>query len=212
MTRTRSLAVLVAVAIVAIVGGLTAAHLTLEHGVDDSKPALADGTVYEPPRPLPAFALIDHQGVPFDRRRLENHWSLVFFGFASCPDICPTTLALLSQTEKTLSSLPERSRPQVVLVSVDPKRDTPEHLAAYVKAFSPTFIGVTGDPDTIDELARAMGVAVAIRESGGGGYSVEHSAAVFLVGPDATIRALFSRPRDAALLAADYRRMLGVGT
>src|SRR5262245_54546600 len=108
MTRTRPILIAVVVAIVAIVGGMQAARMLLEH--DAARVALADGTAYEPPRPLPEFALVDQHGAPFGRERLEGRWSLVFFGFTSCPDVCPTTLALLAQSEKTLGALPATKR------------------------------------------------------------------------------------------------------
>jgi protein SCO1/2 len=133
----------------------------------------------------------------------------VFFGFTSCPDVCPVTMAALAQTSKQLANLPEKLRPQVVMISVDPERDTPERVGGYVKAFDPTFVGATGTKAAIDELALRMGVAAAKRPIDGGSYSVDHTTSVFLIDPDGAMRALFSAPHTPTLIAADYRRITG---
>ena len=153
--------------------------------------------------------LIDQDNRPFDIGRLRGGWSLVFFGFTSCPDACPLTMTVLAQTNKLLADLPAERRPRVVLISVDPQRDTPERLAAYVKAFDPTFTGATGTKAAIDELARRMGVMAATRPIEGGSYTVDHTTSVFLIDPDGALRALFSAPLTPKLIAEDYRRIAG---
>ncbi|HJY40509.1 MAG TPA: SCO family protein, partial [Steroidobacteraceae bacterium] len=166
-------------------------------------------TLLTPPRPLPPLALVDQDNRPFGTERLRGSWSFVFFGFTSCPDACPITMTALAQTRKLLADLPEQSRPQVVMISVDPERDTPERLAAYVKTFDPSFLGATAAKPAIDELAQRMGVLVATRPLDGDNYTVDHSNSVFLVDPDGALRALFSAPHTPKLIAADYRRIAG---
>jgi protein SCO1/2 len=173
-----------------------------------SGPTLAKATLIEPARPLPPMAFIDQQGQPFGLEQLRGHWSILFFGFTSCPDVCPTTLALLAQVEKKLADLPAEQRPHIVLVSVDPKRDTPERLARYVKSFSPTFTGITGEPAAMQEFALKMGVPVAISEQAGGNYTVDHSAAIFVVDPNGALRALSSTPHEVPVIAEDYRSLV----
>jgi protein SCO1/2 len=95
-----------------------------------------------------------------------------------------------------------------VFVSVDPKRDTPQQLASYVKFFSSTFTGVTGTQQSIDDFTRALGVPVAITPTENGDYSVDHSAAIFLIDPQGAMRALFSTPHTALVIADDYRRIV----
>ncbi|HEX7012118.1 MAG TPA: SCO family protein [Steroidobacteraceae bacterium] len=207
MSRFRSIAPATLVAIAAVAAGMLLARTLLPREGNDA-PALASGTLINPPRPLPTLDFVDHRGQPFGLERLKGRWSLLFFGFTHCPDVCPTTLSLLAETEKLLADLPEAGRPQVVLVSVDPKRDTPEKLADYVQFFSRTFTGITAEPGVLDEFTRQMGVPVAIRELGEGQYTVDHSAAIFLVGPDGRLQALFSPPHQAKLLAEDYRRIV----
>lgn len=207
MSRAHSI-LLAAVFIVAITGGMFLSRALLDGGPDAARIALAKGTLLDPPRPLPPLDFIDHSGAAFDAGRLGGKWSLLFFGFTHCPDVCPTTLATLSQIEKSLTDLPPADRPQVVLMSVDPKRDTPEQLASYVKFFSPSFVGVTGTQSTVEAFTRQLGVPVAIHMLDDGNYTVDHSATIFLIDPNAELRAVFSMPHVPADIAADYRRIV----
>jgi protein SCO1/2 len=207
MARNQSLLVAAAVGIVAIAAGMLLARSLVDVG-SGAQPALAKATLLTPARPLPEFALTDHTGAAFDPSRLKNHWSLLFFGFTRCPDVCPTTLGMLAQVEKSLADLPAAQRPQVVLVSVDPQRDTPAQLASYVRFFSPSFTGVTGSQDAIDGLTRALGVPVAIGKTANGDYTVDHSGALFLIDPQGGMRALFSMPHEPMAIADDYRRIV----
>jgi protein SCO1/2 len=211
MSRTQSIALAAVVAIVAVTSGILSARWLLGHQAD-AQPAVATATLLVPPRPLPPLALVDQDNQPFGADRLRGAWSFVFFGFTSCPDVCPVTMSALAQTRKLLADLPEPSRPRVVMISVDPERDTPERLATYVKGFDPAFVGATGAKPAIDELAQRMGVLVATRPLDGDNYTVDHSTSVFLVGPDGALRALFSAPHEPDKIAADYRRIAAAGT
>lgn len=207
MSRPRSILLTAIVAIVAIGAGMLLARAVFDHGkaVDMG---LAKATLLEPPRALPPFALLDQSGATFDNARLKSHWSLVFFGFTHCPDICPTTLGMLAQVEKKLAADPATPAPHVLLVTVDPERDTPAQLAPYVKFFSPTFTGVTGDVVKVAELTRAMGVPTAKTELPNGGYTVDHSAVIFLIDPAGAMRAVFSAPHVPDVIIADYQRIV----
>src|SRR5690606_16449241 len=204
MTRNQSLALAALVAIVAIGAGMLLSRMLSE----SRSPALASGTLLTPPRPLPPVELTDHHGQAFGLERLEGRWSLMFFGFTHCPDICPQTLGVLAQVEKRLADLPQRQRPQVLLVSVDPGRDTLEQLASYVAFFSPSFTGLTAAQSTLDDFTRAMGAPTAITPFEDGGYTVDHSAAVFAINPSGALRALFSPPHSPQALAEDVRRLI----
>lgn len=196
------------VAIVAAIGGaLVSRGMLGTTGVPQT--AMTAGTLLTPPRPIKDVALVDHTGNAFDVARLQNRWTLMFFGFTNCPDVCPATLTVLAQVEKRLQDLPGSQQPQIALVSVDPERDTPEQIGKYVGFFSPNFIGVTGTQEGIEAFTRAMTVPVAIRELPNGGYTVDHSAAIFLIDPDGAMHAIFSTPHDAAKIAADVRRIVG---
>ena len=133
-------------------------------------------------RSLPAFSLVDHQGKTFTDARLRGRWSLIFFGYTHCPDICPNTLAVMKQAMKQLHE--HSVQPQVIFISVDPKRDTPERLAKYVRYFDPDFIGATGSEEALAALAPALGIPFA-RPPGSDSenYLVDHGASVLLIDP-----------------------------
>jgi protein SCO1/2 len=197
----------VVIAFVAIVAAL--AGVLLARGTLNNRPlpqsAMTAGTLLQPPRPLPELALVDHAEQPFTLDRVRNRWTLLFFGFANCPDVCPATLGVLAQMEKALLDLPADKRPQIVLVSVDTERDTPKQLASYVTFYSPSFTGVTGSKEAIEAFTRALYVPVAISKSESGVYTVDHSASVFLIDPRASLHALFSTPHEPNTIVADYR-------
>jgi len=137
----------------------------------------------------------------------------MFFGFTHCPDVCPTTLFTLARSIDLLRDLPAADIPQVILVSVDPGRDTPETLASYVPYFHPDFLGITGDMAAILALTQAMGVAFAYTpiEGPDGGYAVDHTASIFLVNPAGQLTAIFGTPHSAEDIAHDYRLIMEAG-
>jgi len=181
----------------------TLAGFFLAHQLDRASPQLASGTWLPQPKALPQFTLIDTGGHAFTRRELDSAPALVFFGYAHCPDACPTTLLKLAQVRKRAAA---SAKPRVLFVSVDPQRDTPAVLAAYVHAFDPSFEALTGSPQAIEQLAAAFGVAFNRVELPGGDYTMEHSVAVFLVDDAARIAATFTPPFDVAAFAADLDR------
>jgi protein SCO1/2 len=130
----------------------------------------------------------------------------VFFGFTHCPDVCPTTLALLAQVRKQLTGLATAEQPRVVFVSVDPERDTPPKIKEYVRFFDPGFIGVTGTPDEVQKVAKAFSVPFMKVPLPGGGYTVDHGAGIFVVAPSGRIVAYASPPLAPDVLARDYRQ------
>jgi len=197
MTQKRSWILLGAFAVLAALGGAWVAR-----ELDSSGVALASGTWLPKARPVSELSLTDHTGKPFSLKNLRGQPTLVFFGFTHCPDVCPTTLAQLAQVKKA-AALPDL---RVLLVSVDPARDTPESLSQYVHAFDPTFVGVTGTEQAITDLTKSFSVAVAKVDLPGGNYTVDHSAAVFLLDDQARIAAIFSPPFDTRLFAEDLKR------
>jgi protein SCO1 len=162
-------------------------------------------------RPAP-FRLTDHHGRVFDNSGLEGGWSLMFFGFTSCPDVCPMTMQILRDIDKEISAA-GAGAPRIVFVSVDPERDTVERLRQYVGYFHPDFIGISGDHANLQDLARSLGVFYAKMESPQqpDRYQVDHSAALFLFGPDGRIRALFSAPLQSGTIAQDLLTIIQHG-
>jgi len=163
-------------------------------------------------RELPEFHLRDQSGEPFERSRLEGRWSLLFFGYTSCPDVCPTTLQSLAQIKPELEAAGDV---QVVFVSVDPARDPVERLREYVGFFDPSFEGVTGSKEEIDGLTGELGVYYAVRapesdQPADAGYLVDHASSLFLIDPEARLHALLDDPRDGAAFVERLRRAQAV--
>jgi protein SCO1/2 len=174
----------------------------LAQQLDRGAPALASGTWLPRARAVADFALTDHSGRPFTRDSLAGRPTLVYFGFTRCPDVCPTTLAKLARAvrEAQIRGL------RVVFVSVDPQHDTAPVVGLYAHAFDPSFVGVTGEPAAIAALAANFGVAVNRVELPGGDYTMDHTAAVFLLDREARIAAIFTPPFEVPGLVADLKR------
>lgn len=146
------------------------------------------------PTDVPEFALVDQRGDAIDRSVFEGQWDLVFFGFTHCPDVCPTTLQVLAAARAELAGQGLEPLPRIVLVSVDPERDTPDVLGRYVDYFGAGNLGITGTPEEIRKLAQGLGIFFEKGAATDDGYLVDHSAAVLLVDPDGGFHALFSAP------------------
>lgn len=157
-------------------------------------------------RDLPPFLLTRHDGRPFTRDSLVSRWTLLFFGYTQCPDVCPTTLSAMREAMARLGNVP---RPQVVFVSVDPQRDSIELLSEYMPRFDPAFVGASGPEAAWRPLAEALGVAYA-RHASASNYTIDHTASVFLIGPDGRTHAVFAHPPDAELVAQGYREAAGI--
>ena len=152
------------------------------------------------PIELPDFSLLDHTNKPVTADTFRGQWDLVFFGFTNCPDICPTTLQALASIKRELESAGSEKTPRIVLVSVDPERDTPAVLGQYMDYFGQGNLAITGQIDEIVKLTTALGIYFKKTVVDGNSYSVDHSAAVLLINPSGEFSALFSAPH----LLADY--------
>lgn len=194
---------------IAIVAALTGVWLAqLMRSTENSAPALTTGTVLPSARALPAFELINTHSQAQTQALFKDHWSVLFFGYTSCPDVCPTTLTQLAQVKAALAAVPQNQQPQFVFISVDPKRDTPAQLNGYLKYFDPSFIGLTGTQPQIDSLTHALGVPVFYQQLENGSYTVDHAATLFMVDPQARLYALFTPPYEVRALAEDLRRIV----
>ncbi|MDY0005318.1 MAG: SCO family protein, partial [Spongiibacteraceae bacterium] len=139
-----------------VVGGFVYT-MTAPRAMSDAELKANGAYLFEAARDIGDFRLLNANGQPFVPADLQGHWSLVFFGFTHCPDICPTTLALLKQLYDQLEPGLRRST-QVVLVTVDPARDTPDKLLPYVQYFDPDFVAVTGEFLDIHRFATALNI------------------------------------------------------
>jgi protein SCO1/2 len=198
---------LVALGIVAFVVGLVVAR-TVFTAREVPLPALENATIYAPPRPLPPLDLVGQDGQALGPDFLKGRWTLVFFGFTHCPDVCPTTLTVLKQVHRSLATLPAAQQPRVLLVSVDHERDTPARLREYVEFFDPTFFGATGTAEAVRQAAAAFAVPYAKVPLPGGGYTMDHGAGVFTIAPSGQIVAYASPPLSAEVMARDFRKIL----
>jgi len=171
---------------------------------------LATGTYISPRRALADFSLIDHRGQAFGPNNLRDHWSMLFFGYANCPEFCPATLTTLALMKKRLRASGAAVLPQVIFISVDAQRDTPQLLAKYVPYFDPEFIGVTAaDQPTIEAVAREFGVAVIIEpKQADGSYMVDHSSTIMVLDPSGKLAAILTGPFTAESLQADFQRIV----
>jgi protein SCO1 len=169
--------------------------------------ALTQVTELAQPIPIAEFELIADNGTAFTPQTLRGHWSFLFFGFTHCQSICPTTMHELGQLWYSIEAAKGLPLPQVVMVSVDPERDTPAAMANYTHAFNPAFVGVTGDAKQLSAFAKQLHIAYS-EESGDDGTQqkiINHSGALLLVDPSARVRAIFTGPHVAAELLYDFK-------
>ena len=179
---------------------------------------------YQQPRALKPFELTDHQGNAFTNEQVKGQWSWIFFGYTSCPDVCPITLQELNFIYDDLSAIADN---QVLLVSVDPQRDSQEKLAQYIAYFNHEFKALRADHGVLFPFARNMGLMYAITEdtsidtSGQNSeplqsYLVDHSASIVLINPDGKIAAIFKPEQeigqvpsiDGAKLTSDFAKIV----
>jgi protein SCO1 len=167
------------------------------------------------PRQIVPVTLTDQSGKAFTQEGFKGHWSLVFFGFTSCPDVCPNTLYQLQQArQQWLEEHTDAEFPQVYLVTVDPERDTPQKLAAYLGYFDPGFIGLTGAAEQVQSLAAQLGIAVFVEphEPEDPEYTVDHGASLLLFDPLGQFYAVIPAPFDAARAARDILTVIRRGS
>lgn len=152
------------------------------------------------------WALTGMDGKSYTSSNFAGKVQLVFFGFTQCPDICPTALAELSEVLRSLGD--QASRVQVLMISVDPERDTPEVLRAYVSGFNPNFLGLTGTPAQIKQVAASFKAYYAKAPAAKGGYSMDHSSSFYLLDPKGEARVLVSNNAGSDALVHDIKLLL----
>jgi protein SCO1/2 len=209
-------ALLVVIALSA--GILSFLHLD-SRSTTDRQMERPEGLLWPQTRALPLDGLQDHNGQPFTHADLEGQWSLIFFGYTLCPDICPMTLATLHQTNRLLAqqSAPNStSTPRIVLVSVDPARDTPDRLRDYLDFFNTSFqslgqptLGVTGNHPDLQRMTQAMGAVYMLENPDDQGhYLVHHTASLFLISPQGQLVGILTSPHAPAELAQRIQAMV----
>lgn len=204
--RSSRILVFVLVALVALIAFSAGVYLA-RHGDTGGPGPDIQGFLWPNPTVVGEFSLQDARGGAFDAARLRGHWTLMFFGFTHCPDVCPTTLATLKSVRGLLHDLPAFDQAaQVVFVSVDAVRDTPVALRAYVDYFDPGFIAATAPPAGLNELTRRLGILYAkVETADPAQYTFDHTASILLIGPEQQFLGVFSPPHSATDIAARIR-------
>lgn len=173
-------------------------------------PAVPESALILPaPDPVPAFSLLNQHGETVDQSVFEGQWDLVFFGFTHCPDICPATLQVLATAKRALAVKGQRPLPRIVLVSVDPERDTPEVLGQYVDYFGDDNLGLTGTMEEIRKLTHGLGVYFEKRSTDGDDYSVDHWAGVYVIDPDGNRHSVIGAPHVVDNYVRDLPILMG---
>ena len=207
MTRVQK-TVFILVALVALVLGLTVNKVLSGRGQGDPTALIDAGIILLPTsRSLPDVKMTNQDGKPIAMNELKGKWTMLFFGYTFCPDICPTTLAQLRQIK---SELPKDvvGKLQIVLVSVDPNRDTPQQLKQYLGYFDPEFQGVTASVDDIQKLANAVSIPFIPADTSKPNYTVDHSGNLALLGPDGTQRGFIRSPLNNQKMIAQLPGLL----
>jgi protein SCO1/2 len=150
------------------------------------------GTLYDPALPAPEISLVRDNGSSFQLSELRGNAVLLFFGYTSCPDVCPTTLSELRAVDESLGT--NASKVKVVFVTVDPERDTPEVIQKYVSIFNPAFIGLSGSQDELEPIWKDYGVYREVDKSSSTatGYLVTRSARLYVIDSDGNLRLSYS--------------------
>jgi protein SCO1/2 len=143
--------------------------------------------VFDPPRPAPDFALRAGDGSVFRLADARGKVVVLTFGYTRCPDVCPTILSELAQVRAAIGEA--AAQMQVVYVTVDPERDSPERLATYTRVFDRTFLGLAGSVEDLQRVWKAYGVSV-VRRPAGDGYGVHHTAVVYVIDRRGRLRVL----------------------
>ena len=205
----RTTTVILAVALASGLG-LWAAQRWLGHG-PTGQPELQAVRLFDQSRELPPFSLRQSDGTPLVPGELKGHWTLVFLGFTHCPDVCPTTLAELAQAQKRWAALPESTRPRVLFVSVDPDRDTPDRAGEYAHGFHRDTLAATGDIPSLEAFARSLSMVFMKVPAPAGApadqYSVDHSASIAVLDPQARMAGVILPPLQPAAIAGDLEKL-----
>lgn len=198
MKLRRLLPLLLLTGLTGAIAGLFIAHMLTQRTI-----TLQGGTALPEPRALQPFLLRDTAGRAFANPALRGHPTLLYFGFTSCPDVCPATLAMLRDLRR--QALPAGL--QVLFVTIDPEHDTPAVLTQYLAAFSNEFIGLRAAPGALAPLLRNLNAYAGRKQLPGGQHAFDHSATLYLLDTQGRLAAVFTPPFTAAAIGADLRTL-----
>ncbi len=196
---------LIIVAAIALALGLWAGSHWLSRS---TAPSLHSAVMYPAGLAVPDFQLQRADGKSFSADDLRGHWTIAFFGFTHCPDVCPTTLAAFKQVWSRLAEQGRTDKVQFLFISVDPQRDTPEQLARYVAFFNKDFVAATGTDEELTRLTRALGILYLRVPDESGGYSIDHSASAMIIDPEGRRVGMFRPPFVPDPVGADILALI----
>lgn len=199
-----------------LVAGLAALVIFLTQGGDESPEESGPATVIEgnftgggtainPPRVLQDFTFPANNGEPLSLSDLQGRYVLVYFGYTHCPDFCPQTLLDFSAVKRDLGDAADRVA--FVFISVDPQRDTPQVMDAYVSRYDPEFIGLTGETEEFERIRNEFGVLAEFPLGTDNDYPVDHTISKFLIDPEGRLVRLFAYGVSAAIIAEEIRAL-----
>jgi protein SCO1/2 len=158
------------------------------------------------PKSINSFTLTDDSGQTYSNENLNGHWTLMFFGFTHCGDVCPLTLTELNKMYGQLQKeLPSEQLPQVLFVSVDPQRDTKDVLHQYIKTYNPNFIAASGDEPNLNVFVKDLGVYFNKVQKSGGDYGMNHSSQIFIFNPSGQWVGILTYPFQGPQLAQSFK-------
>ncbi|MDD2894036.1 MAG: SCO family protein [Halothiobacillaceae bacterium] len=164
--------------------------------------------------PVPEATLTKMDGQPFTRKNFLGKWTFLYFGYTLCPDVCPTELTALAEIATLLRKEGAQSSWQMVFVSVDPERDTPEQLAKFVTYFDPKIIGVTGTQTELSLMAKPLGVGwekaslPTANDAVSNSYLINHTTSILLVSPEATVVGVYPTPHDPVAMVKVFNTVI----
>ena len=171
----------------------------------EKEPILETGKAYKKPLDIIEFELKDQGDQLYSKNDLKNQWTILFFGYTNCPDVCPTTIFKLGQ--QMSKELPNVNL-QILFITLDPERDSTERLREYLGFFDPSMTGLTGEITKIVELTSNLSVFFQ-RINKEDGYDFNHTASIFLINPKAQLKASFSPASSIDMLAEDIKKVVG---
>jgi protein SCO1/2 len=173
----------------------------------NKKDTVPSGILWPNPHKIENFDLTDQFNKPLTLDHLKGKWSIVFFGFINCPDICPTTLQTMARAHKELQKNSVYSRlGQIIFVSVDPERDTPDQLRKYASHFSPDLIAATTDIDSLKKITKTFKSLFMKNYDSDGSYSVDHSSGIFLISPEREMLSVLTYPHSYSAIIERFEK------
>ena len=174
----------------------------------DKEQILQTGKSYKKPLDIIEFEVKNQGDQLYSKNDLKNQWTILFFGYTNCPDVCPTTIFKLGQIKQQISKELPNVNLQILFITLDPERDSTERLREYLGFFDPSMTGLTGEITKIVELTSNLSVFFQ-RINKEDGYDFNHTASIFLINPKAQLKASFSPASSIDMLAEDIKKVVG---